>query len=168
MISLSSVCRSLPIPFLGMNFFKFILFGFHSASRICTVCLLLNRGRFQPSLLWGLIFQPSFLPVDIYSCIICVSSCPPPCPDIYVAIGVGGYFKEFSHILGEIWQVQNWQGRPAGWRPWEGRWFKSKCLPAEFSLHVGRSFFHCEGLQMSEHNSLRRWRAICFTQTLLT
>lgn len=62
---------------------------------------------------------------------------------------VGRYFKELSHILVEIWQVQNWQGRLASWRLRQGSEFKPKCCSlVEFSLCVGREFFLCKSLQM--------------------
>lgn len=54
--------------------FKFIPFRFHSTSQICISRLFLNRWRFQPSFLRALIFQPSSLPIFIYSYIISVYS----------------------------------------------------------------------------------------------
>ena len=50
---------------------------------------------------------------------------------IYIEI----YFKDLAHATVVAWQVQNLQGRPAGWKLREELHFKSKgCLLAEFLL----------------------------------
>ena len=47
-------------------------------------------------------------------------------------------FKEWSHTIVEV-QVQNWQGRPAGWKP--GEELQPKCsLLAELLAQEGQSF----------------------------
>lgn len=45
------------------------------------------------------------------------------------------YYKELAHVIVEVWQIQNLQGGPSGWRPWEEWQFKSKIsLLAGFPL----------------------------------
>lgn len=48
--SLSSVFRILTIICLGMNFFRFILFGIHSTALICMFTSFTKFGKFLPSL----------------------------------------------------------------------------------------------------------------------
>lgn len=53
------------------------------------------------------------------------------------------YFKELAQMIMETWQVQNLQGRLAGWRPTEDLPFKSKgrVLLAEFPSLTEDSLF---------------------------
>lgn len=50
------------------------------------------------------------------------------------------YFKELTHVTVVVWQIQNPQGRLAGWRPREEFQFKSSLL-AELSLIFVKSVF---------------------------
>ena len=153
MYSLSLDCRSLTVTFRGVDFFEFILFGFHSVSWICILCLPLNLWSFPPSFLSAL-FLSSFLASSII-----LSMC--------LSIYRGRDFKELAHTFVKAWQIQNRQGRLAGWKPEKTLSSSPKLSAGRIPSLSGDVIIFILRLQMIVYSPLTLWGIICFTQSLL-